>query len=292
MAVSLTLARSIGRYLAEREARAELNKNSVRHHRYVLGAFAEVVGRDKPLELIKRNDLLKWVEANGRRPAATRRAYYARVSTFIGWCLEEGLIDKDPRRGIKRPSVPRAVHRSLDYAQIKALFAACKDSRDRLILTLGLQLGLRCGEIARLQVGDVAWGMRSITVTGKGGNQRILPVTDEARAALQRYLSSTELYAGPLFPSPTHFGAPVVAETVSRWWATIAWNAGVKSRPWDGVGSHAARHTAATDVYRESRDPLAVQTMLGHRSLQTTTDYVRKSDVEGLRVAVEGRKYS
>lgn len=286
-----TLARTIARYIREREARGELSKASVKHYRDVLRRFERFIGPERELTSIRRHDMLKWMEYNAQHPAATRRTYWARTASFIAWCLEEGLIERDPRRGIKRPSVPRAVHRSLDHQQIKALFAACQNDRDRLLLVLGLQLGLRCGEIARLEVGDVAWGMRSIIVKGKGGHERELPVTDEVKRALQRYLSSTELYAGPLFPSPAHPG-PVVAETVGRWWAAIAWRAGVKARPWDGIGSHAARHTAATDVYRGSKDPLAVQQMLGHASLATTQGYVRGSDMDALLEAMRGRSYS
>jgi len=71
----------------------------------------------------------------------------------------------------------------------------------------------------------------------------------------------------------------------------VCWDAGVKGCSWDGVSTHALRHTAATDVHRATGDVLAVQAMLGHSSLAVTQVYVQGLNVEQLRTAMEGRSY-
>jgi site-specific recombinase XerC len=67
--------------------------------------------------------------------------------------------------------------------------------------------------------------------------------------------------------------------------------AGVKRRPYDGNSAHALRHTAASDVLEVSGDLRAVQAMLGHSQLQTTSIYLRRAELGRLRDAMTGRPY-
>src|SRR5690606_15907415 len=80
-----------------------------------------------------------------------------------------------------------------------------------------------------------------------------------------------------------------------RWigdqFARIAYDAGVKHAPFDGVSAHVMRHTAASDVYERTGDVKLVQDLLGHRSLATTEVYTRGLGIERIREAIEGRDY-
>lgn len=68
--------------------------------------------------------------------------------------------------------------------------------------------------------------------------------------------------------------------------------AGIKSHRYDGVSAHALRHTAASDVLDQCNDLRAVQAMLGHRHLNTTAIYLRRTSAHQLREAMAGRSYT
>jgi integrase len=78
-----------------------------------------------------------------------------------------------------------------------------------------------------------------------------------------------------------------ISGMVSEWMRA----AGVKSWARDGVSAHALRHTCASDVLEHSKDLRAVQDMLGHRHLQTTSVYLRRANLDRLREAMGGRRY-
>jgi integrase len=125
----------------------------------------------------------------------------------------------------------------------------CADSRERLIVTLGLQLGLRRMEIAALELGDISLRENTLIVRhGKGGHARLLPLTVAARDAVVAYLAEYRISAGPLIRQLRYPERGIGANYVSRMASRLAFEAGVKVAPGDGVSSHSWRHTAASDV--------------------------------------------
>lgn len=163
-------------------------------------------------------------------------------------------------------------------------------TRTRVVVILMCQLGLRCAEVSRLQVGDIDWTNGSLLVHGKGGNQRVLPITAEARQALEDYLSEHPACAGPLvrsYADPTRALTPgYIGDRIRK----LMFLTGVKALPRDGKSAHSLRHTAATDMLAHGANVRSVQVALGHQSLQTTQRYLSWS-VDDLRRAMEGRKY-
>lgn len=93
--------------------------------------------------------------------------------------------------------------------------------------------------------------------------------------------------AGPT-PTPAGISPPCTSGRVAKW----AKLAGIKDHRWDGVSAHALRHTAASDVLERSNNLQAVQEMLGHADLATTSIYLRRVAAGRLREAMEGRKYT
>jgi integrase/recombinase XerC len=282
-------ARTANRYVRTRVERGEIRPSTAKAYRDVLRLFAEV--HTGPPEKITRRTIERWMATMSDLPPGTRRTRWSIVRGFLAWLRTEGILTNDPMRGMQAPKVPKAVHRALAGDTAAALLDACANPRDELIVTLGLQLGLRRGEIARLEVGSFSPDLMTVTVDGKGGHARLLPTTNATRRALRRYTSWAGINAGPLIRGDKYPQRPVNPDWVGRQVQRIAYDAGVKVRPHDGVATHAMRHTAATDVYQRTRDVLVVQQMLGHGSLQTTQLYVRGMDLSGMREAMEGRSY-
>ncbi|WP_420807984.1 tyrosine-type recombinase/integrase [Actinobaculum suis] len=149
-------------------------------------------------------------------------------------------------------------------AALKVIAKAEHDSSSRvtLMLRLSAEAGLRRGEVAQVHIMDLFEDLTgwSLLVHGKGGKERIVPLTDELARAVRRACMANGGFA---FPGAIngHLSAGRVGKLVSN--ALPA-----------GVTMHALRHTFATRAYAASSDLLAVQHLLGHASPSTTQRYV------------------
>jgi integrase/recombinase XerC len=165
------------------------------------------------------------------------------------------------------------------------------DLRGRAIVELMVGMGLRCIEVATVQVGDYDPRRRTMRVVGKGGHRRVLPVPAGTARAVDAYLQSGGITYGPLIRSKNDPAAGItplyLSTMVSRWMRA----AGIKGARFDGVSAHALRHTCASDVLDRSGSLVVVQEMLGHADLNTTRIYLRGAGLDEMREAMEGRDY-
>lgn len=271
------------RYVAERHRRGELNERTADNQRRVLWAMACSVGRDRDIRRVRLVHLERWL---AERPVAqsTARMRVATVKTFFGWCARMKLVARDPTVELRPPRAPRQVPRGLRPAAVAAVFAVLPDERATLMVSLMVQEGLRCMEVAGLQLGDIDGDEHVMRVVGKGGHERILPISDETWRAMRSYLAAAKHRAGPLIRSEAHPDRPLRARYVSRLVGEWMHAAGVAE------SAHALRHTAASDMLKQGAHVRDVQQALGHVSLQTTQRYLPLV-VKDLREAMGGRTY-
>lgn len=201
--------------------------------------------------------------------ADTRRSHRAALRSFYAWGRATGRTAASPAEALPsapaRPGRPRPLE---DEVILEAHARA--DERDRLLIELGADVGLRACEMATLHTDNVrrlseGW---TLTVLGKGGKWRTVPVSDELGRRLRRRPP------GWVFPGRDggHLSAPYVSKRLSAALGTA------------GTG-HQLRHRFATAAYAAERDLRAVQELLGHASPTTTAIYTRSPD-EALRRAV------
>lgn len=133
--------------------------------------------------------------------------------------------------------------------------------RDRLVFELLYGCGLRSQELVDLGCDDVHARRGELLVRGKGGKMRMVPLGDEAAAALERYLASGR---GAL-------GRPLHTSDVRRIVAKYAAVAGLAASP------HMFRHAYATHMLEHGADLRAIQELLGHSSVSTTQIYTHVS---------------
>lgn len=267
-----------------------INENTATTQRAQLKRFGSFMGNRHP-STVTRDDVEAYLGSLTGLAAGTRRSYFCVVRVFCDWMANEGYVTVSPCRGLPTPSMPRTVHRALPHDKAVALVRACPDTRARCIVLLSLQLGLRRGEIAGLELGDIDVDAGTVFVTGKGGHQRMVALTCEARRAIDDYLADRDASGGPLIRSSQRPDRGISPTWIGRLVTRIAYAAGIKARPKDGVSLHACRHTAATDVHRGGADLLTIRDFLGHASLSTTQIYVRGMSVDSQRKAIEGRSY-
>ena len=254
----------------------------------MLGQFA--ASAHCPVDRLSERHVRRWLEDCEHLAQSTRRNRLAVVRTFTRWLADEGLCPRDPCRKIKGLREPKRVPRALTHEQVDKILAACPDTRARVAVVLMVQLGLRRGEVAALEVGAFDLTNRILVVTGKGGHQRALHVTDQAYSSIIEHLSAQGTVAGPLLRSQQFPQRGLHPDTVSAIVRRAMEDAGVKQGPRDGVSPHALRHSALTHMLQAGAHVLDVQAVAGHASIQTTQRYLPLM-VGTLKDAMEGRHY-
>ena len=298
----LSVGELAAKYLAGRVQRGELQANSARVAEVRIGSLVARCGHLSPSAL-SRPMLQRWQATIGLvLSTSARRHYIGEVKRFTAWLLVEELIASDPAASLVVPREPRRVPRALPRNDVTTLLASLPEPlpSDRgsgweaTAIALMVGCGLRCVEVSRLDLADFDEWERTLTVHGKGGHERVLPVPAKTAEVLEAYVTRRGSVAGPLFKATGSKTLPdgrLSPAWISKRTGRMMAQAGVH-RHGDGRTAHALRHTAASDVLDRCKDVRVVQEMLGHQSLATTQIYLRRADLDTLRKAMSGRDYS
>ena len=212
-------------------------------------------------------DVIEWLEQPGWKPN-TRLSVRASLRSWFKWALEMGVVTEDPTLKTRRVKVPpRHIKEAPQDALLRALETV--NDRDRLAIMLAAYAGLRRAEIANLHADQI--GDRMLTILGKGGKTRRVPIHPMLEAPLREVRER----GGYAFPGADGWG-PVTPDALGR----------RIGRALPGKWSaHSLRHYYAGHVYRASHDIRAVQQLLGHASIATTEIYTQIND-DDLHAAV------
>jgi integrase/recombinase XerD len=213
-------------------------------------------------------------------PATVARKLSA-VSSWYAFLARLRLVDTNPVAGADRPRPARdhSATVGLSVAEVRALLAAAERAggaaavRNRAVLALLADLGLRVGEAVGLDLADLGYerGHRSIRFTGKGGGARRRALAPGTAAALDAYLAVRGSRPGPLFL--TAGGARLDRHAVFRLIRRLAREAGLSG--WDRLSPHSLRHAFATTARAEGVALEDVQDAMGHADPRTTRRYDR-----------------
>ena len=255
-----------------------------------LADFASFLGAE-PIDQAGEEDLrryLAWMEAAGLSPRTAARRLSA-LRQFHKFLMSDGVRKDDPSAALDGPRQGRRLPKLLSEAEVTALIqAAAEDpSPEGLRLAALLELlyasGLRVSELVALPLGAVARAERFMTVRGKGGKERLVPIGGPARAALDAYLAVRSGFldgAKPsrwLFPSRGGSGH-LTRNRCGQLLKALALEAGIDPAK---LSPHVLRHAFATHLLAHGADLRSVQQMLGHADIATTEIYTHV-DVERL----------
>lgn len=276
-------------YVRQRQRQRRFNGRTPDTKTSILLQFSTAV--DCEASKLTRKSINRWLSSQ-TVGSATLHAKFTTVRSFVMWLREEGHLASDPFKGLEPPKKPIAVPRALQQWQVEKLMTSLPDRRAECIVQLMVQEGLRCAEVASLELGLIDFADRSMIVTGKGQKQRMLPIFDECFSAIQAYRSELPQNdrTGYLIRNERNPYKPISAGWVSGQVAQWMKDAGIKDFAGDGVAAHSLRHTAATDMLKHGANLRDVQVFLGHSSLATTERYLKVSMTD-LRKAGEGRRY-
>jgi integrase/recombinase XerD len=247
-----------------------------------LADFAGFLGRT-PIDAADESDLRRYLarlEATGLSPRTAARRLSA-LRQFHKFLLSDGIRADDPTASLDGPRQGRRLPKLLSETEVTALIAAAARNRtpEGLRLSAILELlyasGLRISELVTLPLAAVARGEAYITVRGKGGKERLVPIGGGARAALDAYLAIRAGFLEPdkparwLFPS-RGAGGHLTRNRCGQLLKALALEAGIDPAK---LSPHVLRHAFATHLLAHGADLRSVQQMLGHADIATTEIY-------------------
>ncbi|MEO6718113.1 MAG: tyrosine recombinase [Novosphingobium sp.] len=210
-------------------------------------------------------------------PASLARKCSA-LRQFYGFLIDEKLRADDPSPALPRARARRPLPRLLSHGEIEMLFAraeaeAAGDRPEPVRLLAMLELlygsGLRASELVSLTREAVPRDAPFLTITGKGGQQRLTPVSTRARHVLSRWLALRQGPSKHLFPSRSAAGH-LTRVRLFQMLRDLAARAGLDP---EKVSPHVLRHAFATHLLEGGADLRVLQTLLGHADIVTTQIY-------------------
>ncbi|MCC6926077.1 tyrosine recombinase [Novosphingobium sp.] len=213
----------------------------------------------------------------GLAPSSLARKCSA-LRQFCGFLVDEGWRTDDPSPALPRPRTRRPLPRLLGHGEVDALFAraeeeAAGDKPEAVRLLTLLELlygsGLRATELVSLPLNAVPRDAPFLNVTGKGGQQRMVPVSTRARQALSRWLALRGEGGKLLFPSTGRSGH-LTRIRLFQLLRALSARAGIDP---EKVSPHVLRHAFATHLLEGGADLRVLQTLLGHADIATTQIY-------------------
>lgn len=237
---------------------------------------------DLDLELV-RDWLWRASEKGLSKTTLARKS--AAVRAFTAWLHKNGTITIDPGLKLRSPKASRTLPKVVSKDAMRELFEkleplATDDNpagiQDLLMIELLYGSGIRVSELVGLNLEDIDYGRKILKVTGKGNKQRMVPYSEPASSALDRWIrmgrSRFENEISQRALLITSRGKRVGVRQVYALVATL-----LSSTPVGSAGPHALRHSAATHLLDGGADLRAVQELLGHSSLATTQIYTHVS---------------
>jgi integrase/recombinase XerD len=240
------------------------------------GRLAQASPKDLEQLTTAWSDLAK--SSLSRKSASLRR--------FFGFLADESLRPDDPSHALPRPATVRPLPKTLSHDDIARLFeeldrrlSLASDCRATLRLAALVELlygsGFRATELVSLDHRAIRKDQPYAIIKGKGGKERLVPVSARARASVLVWMNVRPIGSYWLFPSgKAHLSRVRLFQMLK----TLASDAGI---PPDRVSPHVLRHAFATHLLEGGADLRALQTMLGHADIATTEIYTH---VDGKRL--------
>ncbi|HWH74418.1 MAG TPA: site-specific tyrosine recombinase XerD [Methylibium sp.] len=274
-------AEAIDRFLDALWIEDGLSANTLAAYRRDLTLYAQWLAgaSGKAVDASSETDLLAY--ASARHAASRATSANRRLTVFkryFRWALREHRLSADPTLRLQSARQPLRVPKTLSEAQVEALLAAPGIEtplglRDRAMLELMYASGLRVSELVTLKTVYLGLAEGALRVSGKGGKERLVPFGEEAHGWLRRYLAEARaaILAGQASDA-LFVTARGGAMTRQAFWGLVkkyARIAGIAAP----LSPHTLRHAFATHLLNHGADLRAVQMLLGHADISTTTIY-------------------
>jgi integrase/recombinase XerC len=260
-------------------------ERDLRHLREFLAEYGHEGGWSEVDRLTLRS-FLGWCDRRGLSRRSVSRKLSA-VRTFFRFLHLEDRVPANPARAVRSPKVEKKLPGHVRAPEIRAIFEVAEaraaenelaGTRDLVVLELLYGSGLRLSELQGLDLSDLDHRRGQVKVRGKGGKERIVPLTSATGRAMQRYiLRREETCARSAAPETALLvnakGTRLHRRSIQRSVSRLLEAAGAEQ----GLSTHSIRHSFATHLLDAGADLMAVKELLGHASLSTTQVYTHTS---------------
>ena len=286
---------AIDGFLAMLAAERGAAKNTIEAYRRDLEGAQSVLDRggvrllDATTEDLR--DYLTVLDQSGLK-ASTAARKLAALRQFYRFLYAEGQRGDDPAQALSGPKQGRPLPKTLSIADVDRLLSVVQEgienadrpeserfrsARMAALRELLYATGLRVSELVSLPIRAARTKDRLLAVKGKGGRERLVPLTEKSKEAMLRYLALGEgrLKASPwLFPSDSESGH-MTRQAFARDLKVLAAAAGLPTRL---ISPHVLRHAFASHLLQNGADLRVVQQLLGHADISTTQIYTHLPD--------------
>lgn len=265
------------KYLDYLKYECKYAKNTINSYMYELKAY-QLYFKNKNILNITNDDLKKYIQKSSTKSENTSISHKITVlKNFYNFLLDDGLINKNPCTSLKMPKKAKLLPIYLTIEEINKLLDLKLDNpydyRDKAILELLYATGIRISELVNLKISNIDFKEDLIRVLGKGSKERIIPITDEAKSHLDKYIytyrpiilknKNTE------FVFLNRYGKPISRQSVFKFIKLECLKKGIKK----DISPHTIRHTFATHLLQNGADLRVIQELLGHSDITTTQIY-------------------
>ena len=273
-------ARLINCFLQAQAAEKAAAANSLLAYETDLHLIARQIDADfSDMDAHDLRRLIKGWEAEGLAPR-TRARRLSTLRQFMSWMVADGYRTDNPVQFLDSPKLPESLPKSLDEEEVLRLLAAARklpppdDLRMEAALELLYAGGLRISELLGLKIQDISPQKSALMITGKGGKERLVPITE---LALQRALDWLAFRDkdGPIPHTDQLLSGrdrEMNRQSFSLLLKKIARIAGIDA---SRVSPHILRHSFATHMLNRGADLRTLQALLGHADIATTQIYTR-----------------
>ena len=245
--------------------------NTLYNYNLKLQHFADRVV--KPCSMITTHDIRYYLALISQEKVlkeSTMATNFSVLKSFFAWLSNEEIIDKDPMRKLKTPSLnKRNLRKALSGEELEKVRNACNTLREKALVEFLSSSGCRVSELQQLNILDLDLNERSVEVLGKGDKKRVVYFSPRAKLFIQEYIESRKdknpaLFVSERAPYP-RLGVRAIQLEIKR--------LGEEAKLNRKVHPHLLRHTFATLALNSGMDITVIQSILGHESVATTQIY-------------------
>lgn len=252
-----------------------MSPNTVASYCSDVAKFREVCSG--PVERLTAEDINEYIIAHPELSRRSQARLLSSLRSFFSWLILEGVIKDNPCDMVDMPKLGRYLPEVLSEEEVAAIIdsvnlSTWQGKRDRAILEVLYGCGIRVSESVGLGISCIYFKECFVRIVGKGNKERLVPLNDMAKAALEAYLEVRPEPADSKCDDVVflnRFGRPLTRQYIFKMIKVQALLAGVRKE----ISPHTFRHSFATHLVEHGADLRIVQEILGHESITTTEIY-------------------
>jgi site-specific recombinase XerD len=288
----ISFSQAVEGYLLAAHAR-RLSPHTIEDYVNTFRKFDVFLKEDPPVSLITSKQVESFL-ASQQVSKKTLLNYHTGLSALWTWAVNEELVDKHIVQKVERAKPEKRSIKPYSEEDVREMLAALTHSRlytrpgkrdcahslpnaerNRAIILLLLDSGIRATELCQLMIHQVDVRNRRMNIFGKGSKERTIPFSPRTGQALWKYLAIRKEDSIGDYLFINLLGGPLDRHDLRRTLARIGERAGIQ-----GVNVHRFRHTFAINYLRNGGDPYSLQVMLGHSTMEMVKTYLALSQAD------------